>query len=470
MAITILASTLACTTASQRDDHAARLRRIENTLQPPVQLLGREVNYKLSDRMAYHKVPGLSAAVFEKGEVVWAKTWGVLEAGSSQQADTHTIFQAASIGKPLTATLAMKAADRGWIGLDQPVNELLQEWKIPENDFTRQQPVTPRLLLTHRAGILVGSFTGFQEGEPIPSLVQILNGEPPATNPPIMVDILPGTDARYSDFDYAIIQQLLIERCGAPFRESMQREVLDPSGMIDSGFEQPLSPQRRLNAATGHKRDGDPIPGKYRIHPDLSPSGLWSTPTDICHWAIAVLDAWHGRSERLLSQASSKRMLEEDLISAQKMDNGDLRFAHTGSNVGFTSVFCAYTSDSGAAIMSNSSNFEIINELLRAIAIEYGWEDKDTKPIVVKVVTLDDLGIYAGSYRIGDATITVNADKDHLLAMTPDEGTLTLYPTSATEFIIFEQGLPLTFEFDDSGKVIRARNSRGLPIDRIATK
>ena len=470
IAIATLVFMLACTKARQRDDHSARLLRIENTLQSPVQILDREMYTRLSDRMAQLKVPGLSAAVFEKGKVVWAKAWGVLEAGSPRQADTHTIFQAASIGKPMTATLAMKAVDRGWIGLDQPVNELLQEWKVPENDFTRRQPVTLRLLLTHQAGILVGSFTGFREGEPIPSLVQILNGEPPAKNPPIVVDILPGAEARYSDFNYAVIQQLLIERGGAPFGEMMQREVLDPSGMIDSGFEQPLSPPRRLNAATGHRRNGEPIPGKYRIHPDLSPSGLWSTPTDICRWAMAVLDAWQGRSERLVTRALAKRMLEEGFLSAKKLDNGGLRFDHTGSNIGFTSVFCAYTKDYGAAIMSNSGHFDIINELLRAIAVEYDWEDKDTKPMVVKVAALEDLGIYAGSYKIGDATITVSADWDHLVAVSSEEGTLTLYPRSATDFIILEQGLPITIESDDSGKVIRARNSNGLPIERIGAK
>jgi CubicO group peptidase (beta-lactamase class C family) len=282
-----------------------------------------------------------------------------------------------------------------------------------------------------------------------------------------VVDILPGTKERYSDFNYAIIQQLLIERLGAPFRELMQREVLDPAGMLDSDFEQPLAPQRRANAATGHKLSGEPIPGKYRVHPDLAPSGLWSTPSDICRWSIAVLDAWQGTSERLLSQASARQMLSEGLISVQELDGGDLRFAHTGNNVGFTSVFCAYTRGCGAAVMSNSNNFDIINEVLRAIAIEYGWEE--IKPKSVKVVTLDDLSIYAGSYKIDDGIITVSADGDHLVAVTP-EGTLTLYPESASDFIIFEQGLPLKFEFSGRGKVIRARNSTGLPIERIELK
>jgi CubicO group peptidase (beta-lactamase class C family) len=461
----ILLSMHAFATGPQQDDQSARILRIESALQPPAQLLGREVSYRLADRMAYHKVPGLSVAVFENGKVVWAKGWGVLEAGSSRQVDTHTIFQAASIGKPLTATLVMKAVARGQIGLDQPVNELLREWKVPENEFTRQQPVTLRLLLTHRAGILVGSFLGYKEGEPLPSLVQILNGEPPATTPPIVVDILPGTEERYSDFNYAIIQQLLIESLGAPFRELMQREVLDPAGTVDSGFEQPLAPERRVNATTGHKLSGEPISGKYRIHPDLAPSGLWATPTDICRWCIALLDAWQGTSERMLSQTTARQMLSEGLIPVQKLDGGDIRFQHAGNNVGFTSVFCAYTRGSGVAVMSNSNNFDIINEVLRAIAVEYGWED--IKPMTVHVVPLDDLSIYAGAYKIGEETITVSVDGDHLVAVTSEEGTLTFYPESATDFVVYEQALPLKFEFDESGNVVRARNARGLPIERI---
>lgn len=466
----ILLSTLPFAAGWKSDDQATRIARIESSLQPPVQIVGREVSYQLAARMAHHKVPGLSVAVFENGNIVWAKAWGIIEAGSSQLVDTHTLFQAASIGKPITATLAMKAVARGLVGLDQPVNEVLRAWKIPENDLTRQKPVTLRLLMTHRAGILVGSFLGFQEGEPLPRLVQILNGEPPAKTPPIVVDILPGSRMRYSDFNYVIIQQLLIELFNTPFRELMQREVLDPAGMVDSAFAQPLDTRLRANAATGHKLNGEPIAGKYRVHPDLSPSGLWSTPSDICRWAMAVLDAKNGTSERLFSQALAQQMLKEDLIPVQKLKGGDARFDHTGNNVGFTSVFCAYTRGCGAAVMTNSNNFELINEVLRAIAIEYGWEDQDLKPRVVKVATLDNLSIYAGSYKIGDLIIIVSVDGDHLVAVNPKEGTLTLYPESATDFMIYEQGLPLKFEFDKSGKVLGARNASGILIERLEPK
>lgn len=449
--------------ADRKDDPSARVARIERTLQPPAQILGREVGYALAERMAHHKVPALSVAVFENGRIAWAKAWGVLEAGSTRPADTHTLFQAASIGKPLTATLAMKAVARGLVGLDQPVNEVLREWKIPENDFTKKTPVTLRQLLTHRAGILVGSFAGFGEGEPLPSLVQILRGEPPATTPPIVVDGQPGTAERYTDFDYAVVQQLLTERLAAPFRESMRREVFDPAGMIDAAFAQPLDAERRVNAATGHKISGGAIAGKYRVFPDLAPSGLWATPSDICRWSIAFVDAWRGSSERLLSRAAARQMLSEGLIPVQELDDGVLRFQHAGSNPGFTSVFLAYTSGSGAAVMSNSSNMEVVNEVIRALAVEYGW--REIRPRTIKAVSLGDLGAYAGSYRIEDLVITVRAEGDHLVAENPREGTLTLYPESATDFVILEQGLPLKFEFDGA-RVIRARNSRGLPLER----
>lgn len=170
-AIMLLLCLHALAMGREQDDNAARILRIEGALQPPVQILGREGDYQLADRMAHHKVPGLSVAVFENGEVAWAKAWGVLESGSSRQVDVHTLFQAASLSKPLTATLAMKAVARGRIDLDQPVNRLLRAWQIPDNDFTRQRPVTLRQLLTHRAGIVVGNILGFKEGEPLPSLV-----------------------------------------------------------------------------------------------------------------------------------------------------------------------------------------------------------------------------------------------------------------------------------------------------------
>ena len=114
--------------------------------------------------------------------------------------------------------------------------------------------------------------------------------------------------------------------------------------------------------------------------------------------------------------------------------------------------------------MSNSSNMEIVNEVVRAIAVEYGR--KEIQPRTIKGAALDDLGAYAGSYRTEDLVIRVRAEGDHLVAENPREGTLTLYPESATDFVILEQGLPITFEFD-GGEVVRARNSRGLPLERV---
>src|SRR6201987_4852087 len=86
----------------------------------------------------------------------------------------------------------------GKLSLDEDVNQKLKSWKVPENEFTREQKVTLRRLMSHSAGLTVHGFPGYAVDEPIPTLTQIFNGEKPANTAPIRVDFVPGTKDRYS--------------------------------------------------------------------------------------------------------------------------------------------------------------------------------------------------------------------------------------------------------------------------------
>jgi CubicO group peptidase (beta-lactamase class C family) len=180
---------------------------------------------KLSDRMAALHVPGVSIAVIHAGKLAWARGFGVVRVGGPP-VTPETLFQAASISKPVTTLAVLHLAHEGKLSLDTDVNHYLTSWKLPPSEFTKQSNVTLRELLTHSAGVTVHGFAGYPANARLPSLVQVLNGEAPANNPPIRVDMVPGTQWRYSGGGFEIIQEVLNDVTGTPFPKLMHDLVL----------------------------------------------------------------------------------------------------------------------------------------------------------------------------------------------------------------------------------------------------
>src|SRR5262249_3880498 len=176
-------------------------------------------------------IPGLSVAVLQDGKIVRSQGYGVTEKDAKGAVTADTLFQAGSVSKPVSAFGALRTVQKGRLSLDEDVNRTLTRWKVPENDFTKQKPVTLRGILTHTAGLTVHGFAGYEVGGPVPTLVQVLNGEKPANSDPIRVDLLPGIEWRYSGGGYTVMQQLLIDVTGKPFPEFMHETVLHPLGV-----------------------------------------------------------------------------------------------------------------------------------------------------------------------------------------------------------------------------------------------
>src|SRR5205823_1547152 len=101
--------------------------------------------------------------------------------------------------------------------------------------------VTLRLLLSHTSGFTGGDFfPGYAVHEPLPTLGQILDGLPPATNPPMRVGFEPGIQWHYSGDGYAVVQQMITDASGQNFPDFMRAAVFETLGMHDSTYEEPL--------------------------------------------------------------------------------------------------------------------------------------------------------------------------------------------------------------------------------------
>ncbi len=155
---------------------AARIQRVENGIPPiPISDAGPPLQLNLEQLMQTYKVPGLSVAVIDNFKIAWAKGYGVTEPGSHNPITIHTLFQAGSISKPVAATGALSLVQQGKLSLDENVNDELKSWQVPDNEFTKDQKVTLRRILSHSAGLTVHGFPGYAVGAPIPTLIQIFD-------------------------------------------------------------------------------------------------------------------------------------------------------------------------------------------------------------------------------------------------------------------------------------------------------
>lgn len=330
--------------------------------------------------MMHYNVPGVSLAVIAGGRIEWARAYGVAEAGGTRAADTATLFQAASIGKVVTATAALRLVAQHRLDLDRDVNEYLAGWKVPGSPYTREQKVTLRRILTHTSGLTVSGFAGYERGQPLPTLIQLLDGAPPANSPPVRVDAVPGSLQRYSGGGFTVAQLAIAEAYGRPFAQAAEALVLRPAGMAHSTFEQPLPTSMEARAASGHRADGAAIPGRWRVHPEQAAAGLWSTPSDLARLAIALQRAAAGRNAGFLSPELAREMLSPQVgpsgLGFVVMGEGDQRiFRHSGSNVGFRARMVAFVDGGrGAVVMTNGDGgAELIDEIFESIARAYDW-------------------------------------------------------------------------------------------------
>jgi CubicO group peptidase (beta-lactamase class C family) len=363
---------------------------ITHTTAPSAQQVEQSLLQFVPDRMVHYHVPGLSLAFIHNGTVEWAQAFGVAR-GGGEPVTPETLFQASSISMPVTAVAVLRLVEQRKLNLDVDVNEYLRSWKIPSNRFTEQKKVTLRELLSHTAGATVHGSGDYAAGEKVPTLVQVLNGESPAKSQPVTIDFVPGTRFQYAGANYMIIQQILIDVTGEPFPDVMQEVVLQPLDMVHSTFQQPIPEKMRHLIAMPYDKDGNAIAGGPHTIPEMAVAGLWTTPSDLALFALAVQDAFAGKPGAILSSSTAREMLEP-IPQAPRLDlgfyalgfsiagNGPNRyFCHPGANVGFLSFFFAYEKGDGVVLMANNQNSKaLMLEIIHALAKQNGWAEYPT--------------------------------------------------------------------------------------------
>ena len=440
---------------------AQRITSVENSLLPPVIIQGEPApEMTLAVRMQHYKVPGVSIAVIDNGEIEWARGYGVCDQDNNIPVTTTTLFQAASISKPVAAMAALSLVQEGKLDLDEDVNNRLKSWKVPENEYTTEQKVTLRGLLSHTAGVTVHGFEGYSANQSIPNLLQVLDGVEPANSDPIRVDLKPRSQWRYSGGGYTIMQQLLIDVVGKPFPVIAEELVLNKIGMKYSTFEQPLPEKLVASAATAHQ-EGQKLNNKWHNYPEMAAAGLWTTPSDLALFAIELQNALSGSSNKILSTEMANVMITPEMhpygLGLMLNDREKVtRFGHGGANTGFMSKLVSYTSKGqGAVVMTNGSDgYYLAEEIIRSIAKEYNWIDFLGKAKVLAQVNPQIYDIYSGEYELKpNFILKVTKNQDRLYTQATDQQKLEMFPESETNFFCKEVEAQITFVKNKTGQV-----------------
>jgi CubicO group peptidase (beta-lactamase class C family) len=319
----------------------------------------------LSEAFASRKdpaaVPVASIAVAVDQQTV-IEAWG---------AETSTLFQAASISKPVAAMVALRLVADGHLDLDVDVNQFLTSWQLPGDAGVS---VTVRHLLCHGGGLSVHGFPGYRQDEALPSLTDILDGRPPSNTPAVRREDPPGRKWRYSGGGYQVLQQLLEDVTGRAFADLAGELVLRPAGMTTATYAQPDPADAAAPCIEGR-------PEAWMIYPEHAAAGLWCTPTDLLHLAQAIQSAVAGEPGAVLPQELAGQMVTPQLgnsgLGLGVGGDGDRRrFGHAGGNYGYRcAMLGAVNTRNAAALMTNSDEgLSVLEPIAAAITAKTSWK------------------------------------------------------------------------------------------------
>ena len=459
---------------AQTKEAVQRMQAVENNLIPFVPVKDFK-GWNIIDRMNYYKVPGLSIAVIKDYKIDWARGYGLADTAKNIPVTTETMFSAGSISKFLMAATALELVEQGKIALDSPINNYLTSWKIGENEFTKKTPVTLRMLLSHQGGTTQSSYFGFTpDKKPLPTVVEILNGDKVAESRKVIVNSEPNKEFRYSGGGSMIAQMALMDVSKQSFSNLTQQVLFDKLEMKNATFEQPL-PARFANQSPWAYSSASWFKGMPYVYPQQAAAGLYVTPTDLAKFFIDIQKSFIGKG-KVLSEPITRQMLSPQVnisdgnykeqmgigpFLIQRTDNKDrdgIYFEFTGVNAGFLAYgIASVQGGNGVIVMLNSGDNPngIGKEIRRAVAKVYNWKNflpNEIQPISLSREHLEKL---TGRYRMGTNEVLYLRRENNYLVENINEGDdIYCFPISRDTIVFTDFNVKAFFRFNEKGEAI----------------
>jgi len=459
---------------AQRKKDSPAIERVLHNLSSEIQVEG-VPNWTLFERMAYYHVKGVSIAVIKDYSIEWAKAFGWADSAEQRPATTATKFQAGSISKSLNGVGIMKLVQEQKLDLYTDINEYLKKWKFPYDSLAHGKKITLANLLSHTAGLTVHGFPGYERGDPIPTLPQVLDGKRPANTAAIRSLFEPSLKAQYSGGGTTISQLIVEDITQMPYDQFMWENVLQPIGMNHSSFTQPPAVESQNQFATAYNTDGKAVKGKYHIYPEEAAAGLWTTPTDLSKYIIETQLSILGKSAKALSKEMNKLRLTPYIDSSTALGvfidtrGGQKYFGHSGQDEGFVARYWgSFEGGYGVVVMANTDDMSIIDEIINSVAIVYQWKEFYKPFMVLKPqdISSDLLNSYVGDYLDSvesngqfnlapGSLVTISKKKNQLSVQVRGQEKVDIYPERSDRFFPKTSDTDITFVKDAKGMVTK---------------
>ncbi len=410
----------------------------------------------IASKMSEYDIPALSLAVISAGDIEWGGVYQNPAFYQDQTLDCTSLFQAASLSKPVTflAAVRMQAADE--IDLDKNIQDYLKDYVLPEGKQTAENPITFRNLFSHTSGISAGGYEGYNRSIELPSDQEILQGAAGVNSPAIAVITSPNETLAYSGGGYTLAELALQDIYQQEFESIMRKWVLEPIGMDNSDFAQPLPASSADRIAKGHTQSGEQIQGGWHNYPEQAAAGLWTNAVDMAKFLVEIYKGYQGEST-LFSQTDVKSILSHERDGhvygfIVNRSGDDISITHYGGNAGYrTGMTISLTSGNGLVYLINSDNGGALgNELLLSAAQVYDWKHFEQTTATREQVSLDELKELAGAYKWNDqvdVSITYSEENKQISLIFPNGDAYQLTPIKGGEldFIHSNTGVRLAF-------------------------
>ncbi len=372
------------------------------------------------------RIPGVVIALVRGTAVVWARGYGVADAGSGQPMTADTVFSIQSLTKPVVATALMQCYERGGFSLDDAANRHLGG--VIRNEFEDTAPVTIRQLMTHTSGLPADTGTFPPAGQR--TLREFVS---------LMAKTVrrPGEEIVYANWGYDALGLLIEQFCGAPWDVYVSENISRPLGMRTTWAGRPPEGAR---VATGHflsAVDGQLHRAEemaYRTIPPTSAGSLYSTVEDMARFLIAHLNGGRCGGSQLLRPETATDMHQLHATAGRSNGGMGLGFrvgrpnarhliCHGGDGLGFTNIMGGYPEEQVGVVFSlNRGSAQTARSVIANTALQVllGGDGQRRSRPGTRAAGLDGLaGAYTSTYWDIKADLTI---EDGRPVLAPKEG------------------------------------------------
>ena len=430
---------------------------LENGIRNQVRFLGEpEVFSSIAHKMVEYKISAVSLTVIKQGVIDWADIYQHADFSAAPALNCTSLFQAASLSKPVTFLAAVRMQSAGKINLDTNIQNYLKDFVLPKGKQTADNPVTLRNIFSHTSGITPGGYQGYVSGLVLPSDIDILNGAVGVNSPAIAVIAPPNKQLVYSGGAYTLAELALQDRFNDDFASIMKKWILDPVGMKRSDFTQPLPASKFNQVAKGYAHNGSVLEGGWRNHPEQAAAGLWSNSVDMAKFLIEIYKAYQGKSA-VFSQAEIKSLISDERdgqIYGFRVDrvDDDIAITHYGGNAGYrTGMTINLTTGNGLVFLINSDNGGMLgDELFLSAAQVYNWKNFQQTTAYKKHLDAQILKGLTGAYKWNnrvDLVIRFDENNNSISLFFPNGDEYQLTPIIGDEFEFIHQKSGIKVKF-----------------------